>query len=258
MLTLELSGQKYNKAAFNRELHALLNSRSKQAIEFKHCNISAVLLHLGFPTIAGYKPRKNFQKALIEEVINQLSNNPVLDQAALQAVEQIAVLPKTLDYAIVNTPPPKPEKAQQSEAAPSYLQKRDYMAIEASNRSLGLAGELFILEYENWKLREAGQKRLAEKIEHTSVTDGDGAGFDIMSFDVTGKPKYIEVKTTAYSEKTPFWISANELRFAEDNDVHYRLARVYDFRKQPRFFSIAGPVQRHCDLNPNTYKASLK
>jgi len=258
MLTLELSSQNYNKVAFNRELLGLLNSRSKSAIEFKHCNISAVLLYLGFPTIAGYKPRKNFQKALIDEVISQLGSNPVLDQAALHAVEQIAVLPKTQDYGMVNTPPPKPEKAQQSETAPSYLQKRDYTAIEARNRSLGLAGELFILEYEDWKLREAGQKKLAEKIEHTSVTKGDGAGFDILSFDINGKPKYIEVKTTAYSDKTPFWISANELRFAEDNDVHFRLARVYDFRKQPRFFTMAGPVQRHCDLNPTTYKASIK
>ena len=132
------------------------------------------------------------------------------------------------------------------------------MAIEARNRNVGLAGELFILEHEDCVLREAGQRKLAGQIEHTSVTTGDGAGSDVLSFYIIGKPKYIEVTTTAYSDKTPFWISANEPRFAEDNNVHFSLARVYDFRKQPRFFTMTGPVQRHCDLNPTTYKASIK
>src|SRR3546814_1640371 len=55
MLTDELVGRSFNKAARNRDLQAVID-RSKGSIEFKHQNISAVLLGLGQPWIEGYKP----------------------------------------------------------------------------------------------------------------------------------------------------------------------------------------------------------
>lgn len=258
MLTLELSGQRYSKAALNRELIDSLRGRSRAAIEFKHCNISAVMIMLGYPSIIGYKPRRNFQRALIDEVIKQVNASQLLDLAALQAVEQTAVAPRTIDFEKIVTPAPRQTPGQQAESAPPYIQKRDYLAIEARNRSLGLAGEEFVLRYEDWRLRQAGQTRLANRIEHTSAERGDGAGYDIHSFETSGKPRYIEVKTTAYSERTPFWISANEVRFAREHDVEFRLARVYEFRRRPRFFILPGEVERHCELDTTTYKARLR
>src|SRR3546814_12661138 len=64
MLTDELVGRSFNKAARNRDLQAVID-RSKGSIEFKNQNISAVLLGLGQPWIEGYKPAANFQKAQI-------------------------------------------------------------------------------------------------------------------------------------------------------------------------------------------------
>lgn len=61
MLTLELAGQSYSKAAHRRNLQRKLHGRSDGSIEFKHCNISAILIHLGRPYIRGYQPRGNFR-----------------------------------------------------------------------------------------------------------------------------------------------------------------------------------------------------
>lgn len=61
MLTLELAGQSFNKTEQRRQLQAKLSGRSDGSIEFKHCNISAVLVHLGLPYIRGYQPRSNYQ-----------------------------------------------------------------------------------------------------------------------------------------------------------------------------------------------------
>jgi hypothetical protein len=47
MLTLELSGQSYNKAQRRRALMQRLNARSEGSIEFKRCNISAVMIQMG-------------------------------------------------------------------------------------------------------------------------------------------------------------------------------------------------------------------
>src|SRR5207237_352308 len=62
MLRAELDGGSYSKAAHNRGLQPLLDGRSKSSIEFKHQNISAVLVGLGLPYIDGYKPARNYQR----------------------------------------------------------------------------------------------------------------------------------------------------------------------------------------------------
>jgi 5-methylcytosine-specific restriction enzyme A len=65
MLEDEVNGRPINKAAHNRTLLPKLNGRSRGSIEFKHCNISAVLSDSGRPYIAGYKPRPNVQRLLV-------------------------------------------------------------------------------------------------------------------------------------------------------------------------------------------------
>ena len=53
MLTLELTGQTYNKSEQRRALRQLLPDRFEGALEFKHGNISAVMGELGYPYIRG-------------------------------------------------------------------------------------------------------------------------------------------------------------------------------------------------------------
>lgn len=55
MLVEELSGRPVNKAEHNRRLRALLTERSKGSIEFKHANISAAMIDLGYRYVDGYK-----------------------------------------------------------------------------------------------------------------------------------------------------------------------------------------------------------
>jgi hypothetical protein len=53
MLSAELSVMPYSKAKHRRALLQKLNNRSPQSVEFKHANISAILIELGFPYVAG-------------------------------------------------------------------------------------------------------------------------------------------------------------------------------------------------------------
>lgn len=76
MLRAELSGEPVNKAARNRRLQQKI-ARSRGSIEFKHENISAVLLNLGdLPYIDGYKPRRNYQHLLEQVVLERLTIEP--------------------------------------------------------------------------------------------------------------------------------------------------------------------------------------
>ena len=108
MLQAELSGIPYNKAERRGQLLPLLNDRSEQSIEFKHANISAILIELGFPFISGYKPRSNYQELLLEVVSDRLKGNPAIQKLVATDSERAAIAPTVDDILKVLTDPPKP------------------------------------------------------------------------------------------------------------------------------------------------------
>ena len=259
MLSLELSGQSFNKTAHRKALQAKLDRRSDASIEFKHCNISAVMIELGFPYIRGYQPRGNYQGLLYEVVSDQLKHTSFIDSAAQSAVQQPAVVPELIDFKAVNvSPPSKQHRVAEAESSkPFNPVKRDYLAQEARNQSLGLAGEEFVLQYEHWRLANLGFGTLADRVEHVSKTKGDGLGYDILSFDTSGKERFIEVKTTSFGKDTPFFVTNRELALSEESRDQFHLCRVFEFRKSPRLFSLSGPIKQHCTLDAVTYRASF-
>lgn len=260
MLAFELNGQRYNKAEHRRRLLEQLPGRSGGAVEFKHCNISAVMLELGFPYLKGYLPRSNFQRSLlVDEVSRQVIRHRALDEAALLAVQRPASKPMVADFSAVKAEVPARE-ASAHERSPAYARppvQRDYLAREAHNRSLGDAGEAFALHYERWRLQQLGAAQLAERVEHVAVTEGDGLGYDIRSFEHDGSERYIEVKTTSFGVRTPFFVTSNEVRFSRDRAPQFRLYRLFDFRVSPRLFELAGPIDQHCHLDPTGFRASF-
>ncbi|WP_417547520.1 DUF3883 domain-containing protein [Marinobacter segnicrescens] len=257
MLTLELSGQHYNKTAHRRSLIEKLDGRSEGAIELKHQNISAVLRDLNCIWIPGYKPRGNYQASLADYVERWINSHPEFDWASQAAVEQPAVVPDEVDYhRLVVDPPAMSHRTRENSAtyAPTrQASKRDYVAREARNTALGTAGELLVMRYEEFRLRQAGKTTLAERIEHVSKTQGDGLGYDVLSFDVSGKERFIEVKTTAFAKETPFYASRNEVTFSSEAKDQFHLYRLFEFRRSPRLFSLAGSINDYCDLDPVSY-----
>lgn len=254
MLRQELSGQSYNKSAHRKLLLSRLNGRSEGAIERKHQNISAILLENGWPYINGYKPLNNYQERLKKVVESHLHQDRLLDEAAITAIASPATTPLLHDYGRTVVSPPEPSR-EANEPTPSYRlpQQRDYLEREARNASLGFAGEVFVVNFEQLRLRAAGLQRLAEKVEHVSQSRGDGLGFDILSFDTDGRERFIEVKTTSFGKETPFFISQNEAAFARENHDRFHLYRLFDFRRNPRLFDLQGAVERHCVMSPNSY-----
>jgi hypothetical protein len=260
MLAHELRGESYNKAEHNRNLRSLIN-RSRGAIELKHQNISAVLLELAMPWINGYKPRGNYQELLREVVIEQVEANrsQVLTVAAAAVEAPIREQPPLDQFDKMQVPVPRSGRDFVARQPPLTSQPRltNYLEIESRNRQLGLAGELFAARFEERRLASAGRKDLAARIEHVSTTLGDGLGYDISSFEADGRPRLIEVKTTSFGALTPFYLSKNELAASAQLVDHYRLYRIFNFRKRAQFFALAGSLQELCSLEPSLYLARI-
>lgn len=261
MLRMQLMGQTPNKAEHNRQLQAMLPARSKASIEYKHCNISAVLVELGVPPLVGYKPRFNYQQLLVPVVSEVIGKDSRLDEAALRQVETPAEAPLLDSFEHFVVEPPEGERLSTYDRTARVRDRptvvRDYLQREARNRSLGSAGEDLVMRYEARRLHDAGSRVLADRIEHVSKTKGDGAGFDILSFETDGRERFIEVKTTAYIAETPFYVSQNELSFSTEEAAKFHLYRLFDFRKQPRMFTLTGALDANCRLDPVSYRAEV-
>lgn len=255
MLRLEVSGEPYVKSEFRKALLPLLSNRSGSAVEFKYQNVSAVLMKLGLRPIQGYQPARNYQQSLLPEVQRQLSLSPSLVELVLTEALQPpdAATTGTLDFASAGTPVIIfPEHSGSPHAR---IARPDYAAIEARNRALGLAGELAVADLEYRRLLKAGKTRLAGRIDHVSRTDGDGHGYDILSFEESGKEKLIEVKTTRSRAETPFFVSRNELKVSKARADSYHLVRVFNFGHAPAWFPLSGSLDASCILEPNDFMA---
>ncbi|MCY4060037.1 MAG: DUF3883 domain-containing protein, partial [Gammaproteobacteria bacterium] len=67
--------------------------------------------------------------------------------------------------------------------------------------------------------------------------------------------RFVDVKNILYVKRTPFYISAGEIRFSKANSDAYQLYRVFEFRERPKLFTLPGDVEGHVTLRPTNYRA---
>ena len=253
----DMAGRPYNKAQHRRSLMPLLASRTEGSIEFKHQNISAVLTGLGEDWIPGYKPAFNFQMTLVDAVVRWLAWNSAWlgrmpgtrPATGLREAAQIWIGPSPT---LSNQPPP-----QELEQMLHVARKFDVAGRDERNRALGRAGEERVVAHERSSLKVAGRDDLARKVRWVSEEDGDGAGFDIASFTPDGQERLIEVKTTNGWERTPFYISRNELAVAEERRSEWCLFRLWNFSREPKAFELHPPLDAHVSLTATAFQASF-
>jgi hypothetical protein len=254
MLRLELAGQSFVKAQRNAALQGL-TGRSRGSIEFKHQNISAVLLRLGMPCIEGYKSMANLQRALVDGVERRLAASPAVFEDPFPAMPAGGL--QEPDSLFLEQPPPLSELDPVPQALERIVRRFDPALRDARNRRLGRDGEERVFVSEQASLRAAGRADLARKVRWVSAEDGDGAGYDIRSFDDAGRERLIEVKTTTGHRTTPFFLSENERAFSAERADAFRLVRLYDFARQPRAFELLPPLDNAVLLRAATWRAQF-
>ena len=259
MLGDDIAGRPYSKAEHNRLLRAVID-RPRGSIEYKHQNISAVLKGLGEDWIPGYKPAFNFQASLVDAVVRWLQCHPDwLAPAARMAMGPSPAALREETMLWIGPPPthsnvPPPDEFEQMTI---IARKYDVAERDARNRALGRAGEERVLAHERARLLAAGRTDLANRIRWVSDVDGDGAGYDILSFDTDGSDRLIEVKTTNGWERTPFHITRNELAVAEERRGEWRLVRLWNFAREPKAFELRPPLEAHVSLIATSYQANF-
>lgn len=259
MREAELAKRPYVKSHHRAALIKKIG-RSEGSVEFKHQNISAVLDELEMPWIPGYKPMRNYQEAIFDAIDRYLTKHAdivyeQLPPAVLHAAEASA----SIDTAgVFIDAPVLGEKNERPARLERLVRKFDPVERDHRNRRLGKAGEEFVFHIERKRLQDLDRADLARKIRWVSAEDGDGAGYDIFSFEPNGQERLVEVKTTNGSAKTPFFLTRNEHAVAHERAASWQLYRLHLFAQTPRIFTIKPPLEDHLHLDPQAWRASLR
>jgi hypothetical protein len=260
MLLLEAKQEKFNKSERNGALRQVLKGRSQASVELKHQNISAVLHGMDLPFISGYKPRGNSQLLLRKAVQKFILDRGELLRHMVDALEEVKTPAEKQSRALLVAPPAIELVAQIQSAVPRIRlpRKCDFAARDEANRLLGRNGEQWVLGFEQQRLQDSGQAELFQRVDWISDRLGDGAGYDILSYDTLDQPRYIEVKTTNGAHTSAFIISRNELEFSRESGDAFRLYRVFQFRAAPMLYILHGDVSKQLHLEPIDYRASFR
>lgn len=252
MLKAEISEVSYSKSDHRSELLAVM-SRSPGAIEFKHQNISAVLEDFGKVWIAGYKPRSHSQNSLVDKIASYIQARPDFD---------VLITPTdfpsngTIDPAGVFVSPPEGKYGfPNGQSSPSGCVD-GYNAGErdAQNKKLGDKGEEYVVALERRRLELLGLVGLGGRVEWVANTQGDGIGYDVLSFDEHGNELWIEVKTANGSMETPFYLTHRELQVANQNHTNWCIYRVFRFATNPKVYVIHPPLEEIVYLEPISWR----
>jgi len=119
-------------------------------------------------------------------------------------------------------------ESQSQTSEPDDLQKglspEDFKKKREKWEYVGLLGEEFVLEMERRRLIESGRGDLAEGVQHVSLYNC-GAGYDIKSYELDGRPRYIECKTSV-GDSMRFEVTRNEWDRAKKYRAQYYLYRI--------------------------------
>ncbi|QCX28487.1 DUF3883 domain-containing protein [Nocardioides jishulii] len=249
MLRHELDGRAYSKAEHRRELKRHL-TRSDGSIEYKFQNISAVLMEMGGVPIPGYKPAVNVQNLLREVVAERYETDAELAARLLLLAEA----PVSRVAGALGPASPVPDVTRMPRRSNRVAKHVDYQAIEARNRAVGLLGEQLVVQREKRRLFQAGHPELADRVRHVAVEDGDGLGYDVLSWTISGTERFLEVKTTRFTELQPFLVSRNEVDLSAEEPERFSLMRVFSLEKPTLgFYELPGSLKKTAELRSELY-----
>lgn len=174
---------------------------------------------------------------------------------------EVGVLENKIDTIKLDLVPTPKETISSNKRSFKPFKNIDFIKNEIENKRLGFLGELFVIQNEKKILAENGRSDLADLVEHSSEVHGDGLGYDIISFELNGDKKFIEVKTTRSEINRPFYLTKNEIEFSKLNSRNYYLYRLFDFDTNinvGKFYQIKGDLYKELELDAILYLAIPK
>lgn len=138
----------------------------------------------------------------------------------------------------------------------------DFEKENKRHKRLGEQGEKIVFHKEKEFLTDNKRPDLAERVK--LISEGDvSAGYDVLSYELDGSKKYIEVKSTSKpsSNGANFIITINEYNKAKKIKNYYLYVVFEAKSKKPKIWIIKNPLQyegRGLYLTPISFRVEIK
>ena len=186
-----------------------------------------------------------------DEILQDIDDNKSLKVEEKDIIDRSKVI-------LREETPPSESNIQKQKRKKVYSSKIDYVSKAKQDQEKGLYAEELVYHYEKQHLKKQGQTDLANNVKWVAK-EADGYGYDILSFDLDGTEKYIEVKSTSLGKNTPFDITKNEVETSNKYKNQYWIYRLYHIDQAlPHFYKFQGEIEKHFFIEPTSYKAYLK
>ncbi|MBK1854997.1 DUF3883 domain-containing protein [Verrucomicrobiaceae bacterium 5K15] len=149
-----------------------------------------------------------------------------------------------------------PARTNATDAQLNAARSIDYIKRAENQAAIGTLSEEIALKAEIQRLLDAGQTELAEQVEPVSANHT--LGYDIHSYEVTGEPRLIEVKTISKSEgQSEFYTSWRQQEVASISD-NYFYYLVHNPRSSKPTIEVIRAEDIRAELkSPIVYKITL-
>lgn len=191
-------------------------------------------------------------------------NNNILDNVSIDDIE-VSIIKKDLNVNKLGKQVSIPTNLSLSKTkSDPKIVKKDYIKELKRNTKQGMEAEKLVwaLEIERTK-NDSRLQQFIDDIVHVSIDEGDGLGYDIRSIyfdEVTNeiKPFYIEVKSTLGGINTPFYLSANEKKVAEEKGKEYSIYRLFRTSNGDWDYYVINDPHGNLEYEPIQYRAIPK
>lgn len=197
---------------------------------------------------------------VLSQVQERISDIFDIDQETAEVISQLYQEQGIEEGKVILVEIDRPENSNKPKVKRQvvYGRKIDFIAKAEKDQKTGVLAEELVVEYEKDYLRKNNRDDLAQRVKWVAK-EADGYGYDVLSFDLNGEEKYIEVKATTLGESTPFEITANEVELSNSKSNHYWIYRVVHMNStEPVFYKVNGNVYEEFELEPIAYRAYLK
>lgn len=155
-------------------------------------------------------------------------------------------VPKLIDIALVSAEFADSEvdedhNLKREEKKPHKKKSPDYLKKSRRAKAIGNRGEQIVFLKEKRDLEKAGRLDLAKKIKWISK-ETDGQGYDVLSFELDGTPKQIEVKATSRTRgQLSFFLTEFEYQLAKGFKNYYVYIVYETLSTTPSIWRISKP-----------------
>lgn len=191
-------------------------------------------------------------------------NNNILDNVPIDDIE-VSIIKKDLNVKKLGKQVSIPTSLSLSKAkSDPKIVKKDYIKELKRNTKQGIEAEKLVLTLEIERAKNDSKlQKYIDDIVHVAVDEGDGLGYDIRSIyldEVTNevKPFYIEVKSTIGGINTPFYLSANEKRVAEEKGKEYSIYRLFRSSNGDWDYYVINDPHENLEYEPIQYRVVPK